>query len=218
MVARRPRLDDCGLHKVTPPTLPQPHSQPGPTPPTRDLTVPQMQVQVVHRDSVIPETEADATSDEQQWRERRTKSKNDVSREDRLTCDDDEVNGRLKRKKGHQRLPPLEVDLSQKRKIGGPSVQRVPQSQGTSGFGGDIVEFSTDDDEEGEDSEGDLEDTPSFSQLGARGKESAIDRFLRGSGDEDDRKHPTQKKGKKEPLPTRKNISQRTRSSQRGRP
>jgi hypothetical protein len=218
MVARRPRQDDSVVHKVTPPTLPPPHSQPGPTPPTRDLTVPQMQVQVVHRDFVIPETEADATSNELQWQERRTKSKNDVSWEERLTCDDDEVNGRLKRKKGHQRLQPQEVDLSQKRKTGGPSVRRVPQSQGAFGFGGDAVEFSTDDDEEGEDSEGDLEDTPSFSQLGVRGKESHIDRFLRGSGDEDDRKHSTQKKGKKGPLPIRKNISQRTRSSQRGKP
>jgi hypothetical protein len=80
------------------------------------------------------------------------------------------------------------------------------------------VEFSTDDDDKGEDSHDDFEDTPSFSQLGARGKESHIDRFLRGSGDEDDRKNSTQKKGKKLPLPTRKSISTRTRSSLRGRP
>ena len=208
MVARRPRQDDSVVHKVTPPTLPPPHSQAGPTPPTRELTVPQMQVQVLPHDSVIPETEADATSDELRWRERRTKSRNDVSWEERLTCDDGEVNGRLKRKKCHQRLPPQEVDVSQNRKTTGPSSRRVPQSQGAGDFGGDAVEFSTDDDDEGEDSEDDVQDTPSFSQLAARGRESHIDRFL----------NSTQKKGKKLPPPTRKSVSTRTRSSQRGRP
>jgi hypothetical protein len=196
-------------------------------PPTKDITVPQMQMQAMQYDSVIPETEADTTSDDLQFRERRTKSRIDVSWEERPNCDDEEVNGRLKRKKGHQRFQPQErdvritsqdVDVSQKRKIVGASSRRVPPSQGACDFGGDTVEFSTDDDDEGEASEDGFEDTPSFSQFGSRGKESQIDRFLRGSGDEDDRKNANQKKGKKLPAPSRKSISTRTRSSQRPRP
>ena len=69
-------------------------------PASRGPTVPQLQVPVVQYDSLILETEPDAISDEMQFRERRTKSKNDVQWEDRLTCSNEEVNGRLKRKKG----------------------------------------------------------------------------------------------------------------------
>jgi len=59
-----------------------------------------MPIQVVQHDSIIPETEPDATSDEVQFRERHTKLKNDVQWEERLIWGDEEVNGRLKRKKG----------------------------------------------------------------------------------------------------------------------
>ena len=227
LAARRPRQDDSVMHNITPPTHPLPHSHRMAPPAIRDLTVPQMHVPVVQLDSIIPETEADATSDEVQFRERRTKSRNDVQWEERLTCGDEEVNGRLKRKKGHQRIQPQERevrinlqkgDVSQKQKMNGCSSRRGPQSQAACDIEGDTAEFSTDEDDEAEGSEDDFENTPSLSQLGFRGKDSHIDRFLRGSGDEDDRKNSAMSKGKKLPLANRKSISTRTRSSQRGRP
>ena len=98
MAARRPRQDVPMVHRVTLPTVPLPHSQRGATHAIRDPTVPQKHVHVVHNDSIIPETEVDATSDELQILERRTKSRNDQQWEEKLTCGDEEVNGRLKRK------------------------------------------------------------------------------------------------------------------------
>ena len=181
----------------------------------------------MQHDSIILETEADATSDEALFREWRTKSRNDPQWSERLSCGDEEVTGRLKRKKGHQRIQPQvkdvhislqEGDMSQKRKMNGTSSRRGPQSEAAADFQGDAVEFSSDEDDEGEDSEDDFQNSPSLTQLGFRGKESQIDRFLRGSGDEDDRKNSPLNKGKKLPLANRVSISTRTRSSQRTRP
>ena len=97
MAARRPRQDDSVMHKIAPPTLPLPHSLRGSPHAIRDPTVPQLHVHVV--DSIIPETEPDALSDDVQRLERRTKSRHDQPCEQKLTCGDDEVNGRLKQKK-----------------------------------------------------------------------------------------------------------------------
>ena len=227
MAATRPRQDDSLMHKVTPPTHPLPHPHRMPPPATRDLSVPQMQVHVVQHDSIIPETEADATSDEALFRERRTKSRNDPQLTERLTAGDEEVNGRLKRKKGHQRSQGQvrevhnslqEGDISQKRKTNGCSSRRGPELEAACDFKGDNVDFSSDDDDEGEDSEDDFQNTPSLTQLGFIRKESHIDRFLRATGDEDDRKNSAVNKGKKMPPGNRKSISTRTRSSQRTRP
>ena len=216
---RKPREDDSLMQKATPPARPPPQSHRMPPPATKPLIKPQLQVPVVQYDSVIPETEADATSDELQWRERRTKSKNDVDWEGRLTCGDEEVSGRLKRKKGHQRVQPheKESDVAQKRKLHGGSSRRGTQSQAAADFEGDIVEFSTSEGSEGEGSEDDFEDTPSKSQQGIRARESHIDRFLRESCKEDDLNIPAPSKGKNLSLANRRSVSQRTRSSQRGR-
>ena len=100
MAATRPRQDDFVMQKVTPPSQALPHPHRMPPPPTRDKVVPQVQVLVVQYDSVIPETEADASDDDVLFRERRTKSRNDVQWEKRQKCGDVEVNGCLKRKKG----------------------------------------------------------------------------------------------------------------------
>lgn len=226
MAARRPRQDVPMMHRVTPPTVPLPHSQRGATHAIRDPTVPQKHVHVVHNDSIIPETEADATSDELQILERRTKSRNDQQWEEKLTCGDEEVNGRLKRKKGQQRVQPQErdvritlqdVDVSQKRRVGGSSSRRGTQSQAAADFEGLAVDFSTDDDGEGEESQEDLDETQEFPELGSRGKESQIDRFLRETETEADRKNSSLRKGKKGQVATKRSISTRTRSSQRGR-
>jgi hypothetical protein len=227
MAATRPRQDDFVMQKVTPPAHPLPFPHRMAPPAIREKAVPQLQVPVVQYDSVIPETEADATSDEMLFRERRTKSRNDVQWEERVPCGDDEVNGRLKRKKGQQRTEPAvrEVhinlqagDGSQKRKTNGSTSRRGPQSQAASDFQGDTVEFSSDDDDDGTNSEDDYQNLPSMSQLAFRPKESHIDRFLRGSGDGDDRKTSAPNKGKKLPSASRKPVSTRTRSSQRTRP
>ena len=111
-----------------------------------------------------------------------------------------------------------EGDVSQKRKGGGSSSRRGTQSQAAVDFEGDTIDFSTDKDDEGEESEDDFENTQLFSQLSLRGKESQIDRFLRGSDDEADRKNSSLRKGKKLPLANRRSISTRTRSAQRRRP
>ena len=74
MAATRPRQDDFVMQKVTPPSQALPHPHRMPPPPTRDKVVPQVQVPVVQYDSVIPETEADASDDDVLFRERRTKS------------------------------------------------------------------------------------------------------------------------------------------------
>ena len=121
-------------------------------------------------------------------------------------------------KRGTCALPCKKGDVSHKRKIGGSSSRRGPQSQATCDFEGHTIEFSTDEDDEGEDSEDDCEHTPSFSQLGFKGRESHIDRFLRGGGDEDDRKNYALKKGKKLPLANRKSIITRTIFAQLGSP
>jgi hypothetical protein len=227
MAATKPRQDDFVMQKVTPPTHPLSHPLQMPPPPIRDKAVPQLQVLVLQYDSVIPETEADATSDDALFRERRTKSRNDVQWEDRLACGDEEVNGRLKRKKDHQRIqqPVSEVhinsqegDVSHKRKVNGGSSRRGPQLQAAADFHVDTVEFSSDEDDDGTNSEDDYQNLPSMSQLAFRPKESHIDRFLRGSGDEDDRKNSAPNKHKKLPPAKRKGVSTRTRSSQRSRP
>lgn len=227
MAATRPRQEVSPMQKATPSThsLPHPHRMAPPA--IREKVVPQLQVPVVHYDSVIPETEADATSDEMLFRERRTKSRNDVQWEDRVPCGDDEVNGRLKRKKGQQRTEPAvrevhinfqEGDGSQKRKTNGSTSRRGPQSQAASDFHGDTVEFSSDGDDDGTNSEDDYQNLPSMSQLAFKPKESHIDRFLRVTGDDDDRKTSAPNKGKKLPPAGRKPVSTRTRSSQRTKP
>jgi len=237
MPARRPSQDSFVLQKATPPTPPLPRSYRGASLATQDLTVPQMHKQVVQHDSIIPETEADATSDDLQFLERRTKSRNEgqwEDREERLTCGEDEVTGRLKRKKGHQRIQPQEKevritlqteDVSQKRKKSASSSRMGPQSPAACDFEDDTAEDSTDKDDRGEDSEGDFQDTPAHFQLGFSGKDSQsdkyvqeLDRFLGVSGDEDTQKSVISKKGKKLPVATRKSISRVTRSSQRFRP
>lgn len=135
LASKRPRQDDSVATKVTPLAQSQPHSNRMAPPATRALTIPQVQVPVVQHDSVIPETEA--TSDEVQFREIRTKSRNDVRGEERLSCGDEEVNGRTKRKKGHERVQPQErevrinlpeVDVSQKRKMNPGSSRRGPHA------------------------------------------------------------------------------------------
>lgn len=98
----------------------------------------------------------------------RTKSRNDHQWEEKLTCGDEEVSGRLKRKKGQQRVQPQErdvrntlqeVDVSQKRRVDGSSSWQGTQSQATANFEGATVDFSTDDDDEGEELEDDLDET-----------------------------------------------------------
>lgn len=227
LAGRMPRQDDDVANKVTPPPKPQPHSSRMAPPATRELAVPKMQAPVAQYDSIIPETEADATSDELQFQERRTKSRNDVQWEERVSCGDEEVNGRLKRKKGHQRVQPQEkevrinlpeADVSQKRKSNLGSSKRGTQSQTPRDFEGDTVEFSTDETDDGGGSEDDFQDRETLSQLCFRQKDSHIDRFLRGESDEDDRTNSPVNKGKKLTLANRKPISTRTRSSQRQRP
>ena len=224
MDATRPRQDDKVMQKVTPPAHLLPHPQQMPPPAVRDKAVPQLPVPVVQYDSVIPETEADATSDEQLFRERRTKSRNDPQWQERLPCGDEEVNGRLKRRKGHQRTDSAgrevhinlqEGDGSKKRKVNGSISRRTPQLGAASDFQRDTVSFSSDDDDESEDSEDDFQNMPTMSQLAFGTKESHIDRFLRGLPDEDDRKTSATNKGKKLPPAIRKPVSTRTRSSQR---
>lgn len=64
-----------------------------------------------------------------------------------------------------------EGDVSQSRKNGGSSSRLGPQPHAACDVEGNIVEFSTEEeDDEGEDSEDDFDDTPSLSQLGTRGK------------------------------------------------
>ena len=168
-----------------------------PPPAVRDKAVPQLPVPVVQYDSIIPETEADATFDEQLFRERRTKSRNDPQWQERLPCGDEEVNGRLKRRKGHQRTDSAgrevhinlqEGDGSQKWKVNGSISRRTTQLGTASDFQRDTVSFSSDDDDESEDSEDDFQNMPTMSQLAFGTKESHIDRFLRGLPDKDDRK------------------------------
>ena len=227
LAGRKPRQDESKANKVTTPTHPLPHSNRMAPPASRGPTVPQLQVPVVQYDSLIPETEPDALEDEMQFRERHTKSNNDVQWEDRLTCSNEEVNGRLKRKKGHQRVQPqerevrinvAEGDLSQKRKMNVSGSRRGSQSQPACDFEGDTAEFSTEEDDEDDNSDDGFQDMPSLSQFSFGQKESNIDRFLRGEPDVDDRKQATQTKGKKLQLANRKPISTRTRSAQRGRP
>ena len=220
MAARRPRQDDSVMHKIAPPTLPLPLSLRGSPHAIRDPTVPQLHVHVV--DSIIPETEPDALSDDVQRLERRTKSRHDQPCEQKLTCGDDEVNGRLKRKKGHLRALPQEKDvrctlqeggLSQKRKASGPNSRRGAQSLPAVDSDADTVDFSSDEDDEGLESEDGFEETQT-----QRGKESQIDRFLREVDEDADRKNSSQRRGKKLGAPNRRSISTRTRSSQRARP
>ena len=227
LAGKRPRQDHPEASKVTPPAPTQPHSTRMAPPANRAVTTPHLQVPVVQHDSVIPETEPDAISDEVQFRERRTKSRNDVQWEERIACGEEEVNGRLKRKKGHLRVQPHErevringpeVDGSQKRRMTPGSSRRGPQAQAPSDFGGDNPEFSTDEEDDGGGSEDDFQDTPPMSQIDFRAKDSHIDRFLRGESDDDDRKISAPTKHSKLIQANRRSISMRTRSSQRNRP
>jgi hypothetical protein len=115
------------------------------------------------------------------------------------------------------RITLQDVDVSQKRRVGGSSSRRGTQSQAATDFEGLAVDFSTDDDGEGEESQEDLDETQEFPELGGRGKESQIDRFLRETETEADCKNSSLRKGKKGHVATKRSISTRTRSSQRGR-
>jgi hypothetical protein len=123
--------------------------------------------------------EADATSDELQVQERRTKSRNDplrCGREAAVTTANTEVIGRLKRKKGHLKVYPhervirvtsLKEDATQKRnRVAGGSRQSITD------FEDDTGDDSSDSDGGvGRDSDGDLGDTPPISLVVPRGKD-----------------------------------------------
>ena len=67
LAAKMPRQDNFVANKATPPAHPHPHSNRMAPPATRELAVPRMHSPVVQHDSIIPETEADATSNEVQF-------------------------------------------------------------------------------------------------------------------------------------------------------
>ena len=177
--------------------------------------------------------EANATSDELPVQERRTKSRNDphrCGREDVVANANEEVIGRLKRKKGHLKVYPqervirvtsLEEDAAQKRnRVAGGSRQSIND------FEDDTAEDSSDSEEgAGRDSDGDLKDTSPTSLGVARGKEPVglksaheLESFRKGNADHHVGKISSSKRGKRGHPPNRKNLPMKTRAAaQKGR-
>ena len=84
-----------------------------------------------------------------------------------------------------------EGGLSQKRKASGPNSRRGAQSLAAVDSDADTVDFSSDEDDEGLESEDGFEETQT-----QRGKESQIDRFLREVDEDADRKIQVNGEGK----------------------
>lgn len=167
--------------------------------------------------------EADATSDELQVQERRTKSRNDP-------LQNGEVIGRLKRKKGHLKVYPhervirvtsLEEDATQKRNraVGG-------SRQSINDFEDDTSDDSSDSDEgAGRDSDGDLKDTPPHSIGVPRGKDPVasksgheLENSRKGNADPPAGRGSASKKGKRTHTGNRKIVPMKTRAAaQKGR-
>jgi hypothetical protein len=177
--------------------------------------------------------EADATSDECQVLELRTKSRNEGNRhvsQDAGTNASEEASGRLKRKKGHLKVCPhdrdtrvtsAEEDVVQKRN----RLSRGSRRSRTD-FEDDTAEDSSNSDEgAGKESDGDIKDTPPKSLAAPGGKEHVPtksadedDIFVKGSADHTVGKTTTVKKGKRGRPPNRKTGPMKTRAAaQKGR-
>ena len=233
MAFRKPTHDD-----TAPPRVPLPL----PTLPSQRATSPCAGEEIPHISSKfqemepnrsVPDIEADATSDELQVQERRSKSRNDThrsGREDAVTPASEEVIGRLKRKKGHLKVYPQErvIRLTSQEDDAGLKRNRIPggSRQSNHDFEDDSAEDSDNFEEgAGKDSDGDINDTPTSSLGVPRGKEPAapksgheVESLGKGNADHSVGKTPPMKKGKRGPRPNRRNLPMKTRAaSQKGR-
>jgi hypothetical protein len=235
MAFRKPSQDDTVVHRAPLPRLmPLPPSQREPPPSTgEDIPATSSDIQELEPIRTLPDMEADATSDELQVLERRTKSRNEAyrpGREDAGTNANEEVIGRLKRKKGHLKVHPHErdnrltsaeedVNLKRNRIAGGSRRSR-------NDFEDDTAEDSSSSDEgAGKESDTDLKDAPQASLGTPGGKEPVAGTFahvhelsVKGSADHNTGKTTTVKKGKRGPPPNRKIMPMKTRAAaQKGR-
>lgn len=219
MAFKKPTHDDTP-HSRAP--LPLPPSQLAPPPSTgEEIPYTSSQLQELEPNCSLPDMEADATSDELQVQERRTKSRNDPHRcgkEDAVANANEEVIGRLKRKKGHLKVYPqervirvssVEEDATQKR-----NMVAAGSRQSIHDFEDDTAEDSTESEEgAGRDSDGELNNTPPTSLGVARGKEPVGLKTDQHVG-----KNSSSKRGKRGHPPNRKTLPMKTRAvAQKGR-
>ena len=217
MAFRKLIHDDAAVPRA-PIAVPLPPSQLTPVPVTREeVPYPSGQVHELEPNRSLPDMEADATSDELQVLERRSKYRNDphrCGREDAVTNANEDVVGRLKRKKGHLKVYPqervirvnsVEEDATQKRnRVAGGSRQSIND------FEDDTAEETSDsEDGAGRDSDGELNDTPPIALAVSRGK---------GTADHHVGKNSPAKRGKRGHRVVRKNVPMKTRAAaQKGR-
>ena len=233
MVFKKPTQDDA-VEPRAPLRVPLPPSQ-LPPPPCSGEENPytSSQFEELEPNRTLPDMEADATSDELQVMERRTKSRNDplrCGREDAVTTASGGVIGRLKRKNGHLKVYPhervirvtsLEEDATQKRnRVAGGSRQSIDD------FEDDTGDDSSDSDEgAGRDSDGDPKDTPLNSLAVPRGKDHVASKFgheqenvRKGNADPNAGRGSASKKGKRGHPPNRRSVPMKTRAAaQKGR-
>ena len=235
MAFKKPSHDDTVVPSAPMPlVLPLPPSQREPPPCTgEDIPSTSTDIQELEPFHILPDMEADATSDECQVLELRTKSRNEGNRhvrEDAGTNASEEASRRLKRKKGHLKVYPhdrdvrvasAEEDVVQKRNrlSGGSRRSRTD-------FEDDTAEDSSNSDSgAGKESDGDFKDTPPTSLTAPGGKEHVAiksadedDIFVKGSADHTVGKTTTAKKGKRGRPPNRRMIPMKTRAAaQKGR-
>lgn len=232
-VFRMPTQDDAAVPRA-PLEVPLPPSQLAHPPCTAEENpYTSAQFQELEPNRSVPDMEADATSDELQVQERRTKSRNNplrCGRADAVTTPNGEVIGRLKRKKGHLKVYPnervvrvtsLEEDATQKRnRVAGGSRQSITD------FEDDTGDDSSDSDGgAGRDSDGDLGDTPPISLGVPRGKDPVasksgheLENDRKGNADPPVGRSSASKKGKRGHPPNRKIVPRVTRAAaQKGR-
>ena len=225
MAFRKPPNDDSLVPRAPMPlVVPLPPAQREPPPSTREeIPGTSSDLQVVEPIRPLPDMEADATSDECQVQEHRTKSSAVAN------ANEDSI-GRLKRKKGHLKVYPHERDIrvtqaeehtvqKRNRLAAGSQRSRID-------FEDDTAEDSSNSDGgSGKESDGDLEDTPPTSLGAPVGKVHVTsksaqehDIFVKGSADHNVGKTSTVRKGKRGPPPNRRPIPMKTRTaSQKGR-
>ena len=232
---RKPSHDDMIEPRAPMPlVLPLPSSQREPPLCTgEDILGTSSDIQELDPCHILPDMEADATSDECQVLELRTNSRNEGNRhvrEDVGTNASEETAGRLKRKKGHLKVDPhdrdirltsADEDVVQKRnRLSGGSRRSITD------FEDDTAEDSSNSDEgAGKESDGDFKDTPPTSLAAPGGKEHVAmksaeedDIFVKGSADQSVGKTNTVKKGKRGHPPNRRMIPMKTRAAaQKGR-
>jgi hypothetical protein len=233
MAHRKPSHDDTVVPRAPLP-LPLPPSQREPPPFTRGvLPGTSSDIQELDPIRILPEMEADATSNELQVLERRTKSKNEGYRhvrEDAVPNANEDASGRLKRKKGHLKVVPLERDI----RVTSAEEDVIQKRNRLSGgsrrsrndFEDDTAEDSSNsDDGAGKESDGDFNSTLPTSLAAPEGKERVQiksaqedDVFVKGSADQNGGKTTTVKKGKRGHPPNRRMIPMKTRAAaQKGR-